>query len=128
MTLNFIKEADSLAKMTKDTAILLYEHKQQLFGFPEDTCTTFQVAKIHVRMIKFHQKIFIESIPYEEVNPDQIRQSNYKFRNIHSIEHKLTRFQIYPEMELACKYNKHNIQKALELLPAMQISIYNRSA
>ena len=22
--------------------------------FPEDTCTTFQVAKIHVRMMKFH--------------------------------------------------------------------------
>ena len=24
--------------------------------FPEDTCTTFQVAKIHARMIKFHEK------------------------------------------------------------------------
>ena len=23
--------------------------------FPEDTCTTFQVAKLHVRMIKFHE-------------------------------------------------------------------------
>ena len=33
--------------------------------FPEDTCTTFQVAEIHVRMIKFHQKFFIESIPFE---------------------------------------------------------------
>ena len=40
--------------------------------FPEDTCTTFQVAKIHARMIKFHQKIFIESIPFEDVNPDQL--------------------------------------------------------
>ena len=28
--------------------------------FPEDTCTTFQVAKIHARMIKFHEKYFIE--------------------------------------------------------------------
>ena len=57
-------------------------------------------------MIKFHQKYFIESIPYEEVNPDQIRSMKYKFRNIHKIENKLTRFQIYPETELACKYNK----------------------
>ena len=32
--------------------------------FPEDTCTTFQVAKIHARMIKFHENYFIESIPY----------------------------------------------------------------
>ena len=24
--------------------------------FPEDTCTTFQVAKIHARMIQFHKK------------------------------------------------------------------------
>ena len=55
-------------------------------------------------MIKFHQKYFIESIPFEDVNPDQLRHSNYKFRNIHNIENKLTRFQIYPETELACKY------------------------
>ena len=31
---------------------------------------------------------------------------NYKSRNIHNIENKSTRFQIYPETELACKYNK----------------------
>ena len=30
--------------------------------FPEDTCTTFQVAKRHARMIKFHEKYFIQSI------------------------------------------------------------------
>ena len=30
--------------------------------FPEDACTTFQVAKIHARMIKFHRKFFVESI------------------------------------------------------------------
>ena len=30
--------------------------------FPENTCTTFQIAKIHARMIKFHQNYFIESI------------------------------------------------------------------
>ena len=57
-------------------------------------------------MIKFHQKYFIESIPFEEVNPDQIRSNNAKFRNLHNIENKLTQFQIYPETELACKYKK----------------------
>ena len=44
---------------------------------PEETCTVFQVAKIHARMIKFHQKFFIDSIPYENVNPDQIRNTNH---------------------------------------------------
>ena len=57
-------------------------------------------------MIKFHQKFFIESISFENVNPHQIRHSNYNFRNIHNVENKLARFQIYPETELACKYNK----------------------
>ena len=70
--------------------------------FPEDTCTTFQVAKIHARMIKFHEKNFIESIPYEQVNPSR-KQSN-DFRNIHDIENKSTRFQIYQETEIAGKY------------------------
>ena len=74
--------------------------------FPEETCTVFQVARIHARLIKFHQKYFIESIPFEEVNPDQIRNNNNKFRKFHNIENKLTRFQIYPETELACKYKK----------------------
>ena len=57
-------------------------------------------------MIKFHHKLFIESIPFEEVNPDQIRNRNNKFRNLNNIENKVTRFQIYPETELACKYKK----------------------
>ena len=74
--------------------------------FPEDTCTTFQLAKIHNRMIKFHQKYFIESIPFEDVNPDQLRHSNFKFRNNHNLERKLTRFQLHPETELACTYTK----------------------
>ena len=26
--------------------------------FPEDTCITFQVAKIHSRVVKFHQEFF----------------------------------------------------------------------
>ena len=80
--------------------------QETIVWFPEDSCTTFQVAKLHARMIKTHQKYFIESIPFEDVNPDQIRHSKFKFRNINNIENKLTRFQIYPETELACKYTK----------------------
>ena len=72
--------------------------------FPEDTCTTFQVAKIHARMIKFLEKHFVESIPFENVNASQKRQKNTEFRNIHNIENKLTSFQIYQETEFACKY------------------------
>ena len=44
-------------------------------------------------MIKFHQKFFTGTIPFEDLNPDQLRHSNYKFRDIHDIENKLTRFQ-----------------------------------
>ena len=73
-----------------------------ILWFPEDTCTTFQVAKIHARMIKFHEKYFIQSIPYEQVNP--LRKISSDFRNIQNIENKLTRFQVYQETELACKY------------------------
>ena len=62
--------------------------------FPEDTCTTFRVAKLHARMIKFHQKYFNNSIPFEDVNPDQLRHSNHRFRNTQNIENKMTRFQI----------------------------------
>ena len=57
-------------------------------------------------MIKFQQKYFIESILYEDINPGQIRTTNHQFRNVHNIENNLTRFQIYPKTELACKYNK----------------------
>ena len=53
-------------------------------------------------MIKFHEKYFIQSIPYEHVN--SLRKISSNFRNIHNIENKLTRFQIYQETELACKY------------------------
>ena len=57
-------------------------------------------------MIKFHQKHFFESIPFEDVNRDQLRHGNLRFRNVHNIQNKLTRFQIYPETEFACKYIK----------------------
>ena len=70
--------------------------------FLKNTCTKFQVAKIHARMIKFHNKYFIESIPHEQVNPSHKRSNDFK--NPHDIENKLTRFQIYQETEFACKY------------------------
>ena len=53
-------------------------------------------------MIKFHEKHFIEPIPYEKINPS--RKHSTDFRNVHNIENKLTRFQIYQETEIACKY------------------------
>ena len=53
-------------------------------------------------MIKFHQKYFIESIPFEKQNP--IERLSTNFRNIHNIENKLTRFKIFHETEFACKY------------------------
>ena len=40
--------------------------------FPVDICTTSEVAKIHARMIKFHEKHFIKSILFDNVNPSQI--------------------------------------------------------
>ena len=55
-------------------------------------------------MIKFHEKDFIESIPFDNVNPSQMRNRNSKYRNIHNIENKLSRSQIYHETEFACKY------------------------
>ena len=62
--------------------------------FPEDTCTTSQVAKIHARMIKFHEKYFIESIPYEQVNTNH-KLSN-DFRNINNIEKQTHTFSNLP--------------------------------
>ena len=81
--------------------------------FPEDTCTTFQVAKIHARMVKFHEKHFIESISFEKVNPSHKRSTN--FRNIQNIENKLTRFQTKQNLPVNTKlhYIKHNTLKYL---------------
>ena len=55
-------------------------------------------------MIKFHQKYFIESIPYVTVHADKIRQNKICYNNIDGIENKLTCFQTFPETKLACKY------------------------
>ena len=59
-------------------------------------------------MIKFHEKHFNESIPYEQVNPSRKQITNSKI--IHDIENKLTRFQIYHETEFACK-NRNPLYK-----------------
>ena len=54
-------------------------------------------------MVKFHEKYFLESIPFEPVNSAQKRQHSTIFRNIHKIEKKMTSFQINHETEFACK-------------------------
>ena len=96
-------EYNYLVKMIKDIAIQQQE-QATIVWFAEDICSTFQVARIHERMIKFHQKILTECIPYDKVSPEKFRQNNNRNKNIDNIENKLTRFQIYPETELACKY------------------------
>ena len=53
-------------------------------------------------MIKLLQKFFFESIPYDEINSEKIRQNKNCYNKIKNIENKLTHFQIYPETELAC--------------------------
>ena len=44
-------DQDFLDSITRIQATLVW--------FPEDTCTTFQLAKIHARMINFHQNILM---------------------------------------------------------------------
>ena len=84
--------------------------------FPEDTCTTFQVEKIHMRMIKIQQRFFIESIPYEDVSPEKIRQSNYKIRNFNDMANELTRFQSYTETEFYVNTTNHFIKRNFQKL------------
>ena len=93
-------------KIDQDFRDLFTRIQATLVWFPENTCTLFPFAKIHARMINFHQKYFIESIPFENVNPDRIRFNSQKDKNIDDIENKLTRFQFYPGTEVACKYPK----------------------
>ena len=60
--------------------------------------------KNHARTIKFHQKYFLESIHFEQANPDKIGSDKNRYKNIDRIENNLMRFQVYPETEVACKY------------------------
>ena len=68
-------------------------------------------------MIKFHQNYFNESITYDKVSPEKIRQNNQDFNNINNKKNKLKRFQTYHETEHPCKHNtplyKKEMQKCL---------------
>ena len=68
-------------------------------------------------MIKFHEKFFIESIPFKKVNPIQKLKHSTKYKKIHKKENELTRFQIYHETKIVCKIKihstKHSIPKYL---------------
>ena len=114
MTPKFIKESDSLAKMAKDTAIH-YTNTSNNCLVSRRHLYHISSSKIHARMKKFHQKYFIELIPYEDVNPEKIRQSKYKLRNIHKIENKLTLSNFTQKRNFhvnnANHFIKHNIQK-----------------
>ena len=48
---------------------------------------TFEVAKIHASLIKFHEKYFIESMPYDNINPDQTRPNPNPFKNKNKPNH-----------------------------------------
>ena len=54
-------------------------------------------------MIKFLEKNFLQSIPFNQLHPDRRRPDEKTSRNIQGTEHKLTRFQLNPETKLACK-------------------------
>ena len=91
--------------MTTDIAILQHAHKQPLYGFLKKHAQFFKSQKYTLGWLNF-TKTFYRINPFEEVNPDQIRSDNTNFRNLRKIKNTLTRFQIYPETELACKYKK----------------------
>ena len=114
MTQYFIKKLDSLAKTTKDIEILQHAHKQPLFGwFPKETCTIFQVAKIHARKIKFHQQNFIESIAFKDVHPDKIRTTNLKFRNMENIDKKNNGFSNIPRNRTCMQIQQTILQNTI---------------
>ena len=57
-------------------------------------------------MIKFREKHFMETIPFDKLNHDQIRSIRQKYQNLEGLQNKLTRFQVYPETKVACQYSK----------------------
>ena len=69
-----IRESACLVK----TRIFAARTQASIVWFPEDICTTLQFAKIHTRMIKFHKKLFIESIPIDKINPGRIKSNSQK--------------------------------------------------
>ena len=76
-------------------------------------------------MIKFREKFFIESIPFDTVNPSQKRNRNIKFRNIQNLEINLTRFQFYHETEFARNIKIHSTKHIIPkyLSNTMKVSI-----
>ena len=80
MTPQFIKDYDYLVKNTTTRT------QATIVWFPEDTCTTFQIARIHASMIKLYHENFIESIHYDKVNPEKIRRNKNRYNNINGKE------------------------------------------
>ena len=81
-------------KIDRSFCVPTIRSQATIVWFPEDTCTRFQVARIHARRIKVHQKSFSESIPHDKINLDKIRQNRKCYNNIDGIEKKLKCFQI----------------------------------
>ena len=51
-------------KNDQDYCDLTTRTQATIVWFPENTCTTFQVAKKHARKIKFQENFFFGSIPF----------------------------------------------------------------
>ena len=80
--------------------------QETIVWLPEDTCTTFQIAEIHARMIMLYKNYSIDSITFNIINSERTRSKPNQYKNTHGIENKLQHFQIYPETEIACKKPK----------------------
>ena len=74
-------------------------------------------------MKNFHQKRFIESIPFEDVNPDQIRQSNYIFMNIPFMKIMKIMKETFYGFTLAPK--KHHLRMFLKVNDVIKESHYS---
>ena len=59
--------------------------------------TNFAIFSTRSTKNTFWRIIIIQAI-------DQIKKNRKRYNNIDGIENKLTRFQNYPETELACKF------------------------
>ena len=53
---------------------------------------------------KISSKIFYRTNTVRRCQPESNKTKNTKFRNIHIIKNKLTRFQIYQETDFVCRY------------------------
>ena len=55
-------------------------------------------------MIKFHREYFTENKPFDQAHQHRTKQPKSQYKKKEGMESKLTRFQIYPGTESACKY------------------------